>query len=96
MVCCFIDHSSLGVHKCNTHWCIALIYTLTLKLEEIYCLQPGCAWCKLVPYKHSQAVNKGTVLKSLGKKCFEISGDVQKMAAMMLILLNFNNAHSHY
>ena len=35
-------------------------------------------------------------LKSLGEKSSEIKGGGQEMATMMLMLINFNNAHSHY
>ena len=35
-------------------------------------------------------------LKNLGEKSCEIKSDGQQMAAMILILINFNNAHSHY
>ena len=49
------------------------------------------------PLKNSQAVKKkSAALKSLGEKNYEIKGGGQEMAAMMLMLINFNNAHSHY
>ena len=41
-------------------------------------------------------MKKGAALKSLGEKNCEIKGGDQQMAAMMLILINFNNAQSHY
>ena len=37
-------------------------------------------------------MKKGATLKSLGEKSGEIKGGSQQMAAMMLILINFNNA----
>ena len=50
----------------------------------------------IYPHKNSQAVKNGAALKSLGEKSCEIKGGSQEMAAMMLMLINFNNAHSHY
>ena len=48
-------------------------------------------------YPHrSQAVKKWFGIKSLGEKTCEIKGGGQEMAAMMSILINVNNAHSHY
>ena len=41
-------------------------------------------------------MKNGAALKSLGEKSCEIKGGGQEMAAMMLMLINFNNAHSHY
>ena len=55
-----------------------------------------CYYYKLYPHKNSQAVKKGAALKSLGEKSCEIKGGGQQMAAMMLILINFNNVQSHY
>ena len=46
--------------------------------------------------QNSQFVKNGVALKSLGEKSYEIKGGSQEMAAMMLMLINFNNAHSHY
>ena len=46
----------------------------------------------MYPLKNSQAVKKSADLKSLGEKSCEIKGDGQEMAAMMLMLINFNNA----
>ena len=48
------------------------------------------------PNKNSQAVKNGAALKSLGEKSCEIKGGSQEMAAMILMPINFNNAHSHY
>ena len=47
-------------------------------------------------HKNSQAVKNGVALKSLGEKSCKTKGGGQEMAAMMLMLINFNNAHSHY
>ena len=47
-------------------------------------------------HKNSQAVKKGVALKSLGLKSCEIKGGDQQMAAIMLMLINFNTAHIHY
>ena len=49
-----------------------------------------------LPHKSNQAVKKWCGLKILGEKSCEIKGGSQEMAAMMLMLINFNNAHSHY
>ena len=38
----------------------------------------------------------GAALKSLGEKSCEIKGGSQEKAAMMLMLINFSNAHSYY
>ena len=43
-------------------------------------------------YISSQAVKKGVALKSLGENSCEIKGGSQQVAAMMLILINFNKA----
>ena len=43
------------------------------------------------PHKNSQAVKKGVAFKSLDEKSCEIKGGGQQMAAMMLIVINFNN-----
>ena len=48
------------------------------------------------PHKNSQAVKNSATLKRLGEKSCEIKGGGQEMAAMMFMLINFNNAHSHY
>ena len=48
------------------------------------------------PHKNSQAVKNEAALESQGEKSCEIKGDGQEMAAMMLMLIHFNNAHSHY
>ena len=48
------------------------------------------------PLKNSQAVKKNVALKSLGEKSCEIKGGGQEMVAMMLMLINDYNAHSHY
>ena len=50
----------------------------------------------IYPYKNSQAVKKWCGLKKLAEKSCEIKGGGQEMAAMMLMLISFNNAHSHY
>ena len=42
-------------------------------------------------HKNSQAVKKGVALKSLGEKSCKIKSDSQQMAAMMLMLIKFNN-----
>ena len=46
--------------------------------------------------KQPSCEKMGAALKSLGEKSCEIKGGGQEMAAMMLMLINFNNAHSHY
>ena len=51
---------------------------------------------KRLPHKNSQAVKNDAALKSLCEKSCEIKGGGQEMAAMMLMLINFNNAHSLY
>ena len=38
-------------------------------------------------------MKKGAALKSLGQKSCEIKSGDQEMAAMMLMLINFNSAH---
>ena len=48
--------------------------------------------CNIYPHKNSQAVKKWCGLKSLDEKSCEIKGGSQEMAAMMLMLINFNNA----
>ena len=51
----------------------------------------------IYPHKKTAKLWKnGVALKSLGEKSCEIKGGGQEMAAMMLTLINFNNAHSHY
>ena len=50
----------------------------------------------IYPHKNSHAMKNGVALKILGEISFEIKGGGQEMAAMMLLLINFNNAHSHY
>ena len=41
-------------------------------------------------------MKKGVALKILGEKSCDIKGGGQQMAAMMLMLINFNNAQSRY
>ena len=50
----------------------------------------------LYPHKNNQAVKKGAALKNLGEKSCEIKGGSQQMATVMLMLIKFNFAHSHY
>ena len=45
---------------------------------------------KIKPTQNSQAMKKGASVNSLGKENCEIKGSVQDMAAMMLMLINFN------
>ena len=67
-------------------------YGLTIGIVEVW----KYIHVVLYPHKNSQAVKKWCGLKSLGEKSCEIKGGGQEMAAMMLMLINFNNAHSHY
>ena len=47
--------------------------------------------------KQPSCKKKSAALKNLGEKSCEIKGGGQEMAAMMLMLINFNNAHTmHY
>ena len=41
--------------------------------------------------KNNQAMKKGVASKSLGEESCEIKGGGQQMAAVMLILIKFNN-----
>ena len=46
---------------------------------------------EVISAQKSQAVKNSVALKSLGEKGFEIKGGGQQMAAMMLMLIKFNN-----
>ena len=46
--------------------------------------------------KAAKLRKNGAALKLLGVKSCGIKGGGQEMAAMMLMLINLNNAHSHY
>ena len=52
--------------------------------------------CIIYHTKTAKLWKNGVALKSLSEKRCEIKGGGQEMAAMMLMLINFNNAHSHY
>ena len=62
-----------------------------------------CTWCKLgkqiptvlVSLSGIEVVKKWRGLKSLGEKSCEVKDGSQEMAAMMLMLINFNNVHNH-
>ena len=62
-----------------------------------------CTWCKLgkqiptvlVSLSGIEVVKNGTALKAWVKKSCEVKDGSQEMAAMMLMLINFNNVHNH-
>ena len=51
---------------------------------------------KLIHSKTAKLSKRSAAFKSLGEKSCEIKGGGQEMAAMMSMLINFNNAHNHY
>ena len=65
---------------------------LCRETTQIVCIGRIEVYCNCYPHKNSQAVKNGAALKSLGEKICEIKGGGQEMVAMMLILINFNNA----
>ena len=74
---------------------IILSTVVYLCLSEPQCVS-GNGKCVQIsePHKNSQAMKKWCG-KSLAEKSCEIKGSGQGMAAMMLMLINFNNAYSH-
>ena len=90
----------LSIYYTNgvARWLLGPHHTLPCVSIKYSCLPYISLRCNYNPLKNSQAVNKkkSAAFKSLGEKSCEVNSGDQEMAATMLMLINFNNAHSHF